>query len=85
MELSNILSYISPFFESMSSEVSFIYLLYLFCGRKCEKPQKNGNLQLLYRSSQHPPAFYFSHDGNACDYSGLYYRRAFQQGARQSL
>lgn len=35
MELSNILSYISPFFESMSSEVSFIYLLYLFCGRKC--------------------------------------------------
>ena len=35
MELSNILSYISPFFESMSSEVSFVYLLYLFCGRKC--------------------------------------------------
>ena len=35
MELSNILSYISPFFESMSSEVSFIYLFYLFYGRKC--------------------------------------------------
>ena len=35
MELSNIISYILPFIESMSSEVSFIYLFYLFYGRKC--------------------------------------------------
>ena len=35
MELSNIISYILPFIESMSSEVSFIFLFYLFYGRKC--------------------------------------------------